>query len=234
MGTEHKIIKIIRIVLAIGAIAMIIGAITIFIQANNVRNHYVTTEAEIVKINEHISGWRRTHTVYVNYEYEDNAYENITYNSYNSSMRIGQTISIYVDPANPGDAKSGSYTPIMVLVPAAVLFLFLAKNLNKMIGGGSSAKTIKGLKESGQKIEALIENTEENQNIKINGKRPFRIHCRYDDPMTGNSYKFVSDNIYGFEISAFQKGDTICVYVDPSDYSKYYVEVSVSSLMGHL
>lgn len=234
MGTEHKIIKSIRIALAIGAIAMIIGAVASFVNASNVRNNYVTTTAEVVKLLSHGSGWRQSHTVYVSYEYEGNSYENIHYNSYNKYMHIGSTISIYVDPKNPSDAESGSFTPVMVLIPAAVLFLFFAKNLNKIVGGGSSAKSIKGLKENGVRKEAVIECTEENPNIKINGKRPFRIHCRYDDPTTGKRYQFVSDNIYGFEQSAFQKGDVIPVYVDPTDDSKYYVDVSISMLMEQL
>lgn len=232
MGTEHKIIKIIRIALTIGAIAMLIGASLIFLNASNVRKNYEPTIAEIVGIKTSGTDWRHHHSVYVTYTYEGTLYEKIQYGSYDKTMRIGRTIPIYVDPTNPSDAESGSFSAITLLVPVAILFLFFAKNLNKIVGGGASSKTIKGLKERGVKIEAYIERIEENQNIKINGKRPFRIHCRYDDSISGNTYHFVSNNVYGFEQSAFSVGNSVPVYVDSTDYNKYFVDISFETILA--
>lgn len=228
MGNEKKYSVIIRVASAIIGIGMIIIAVFMTFHVQKVRSTYNVTLAEIVKISEHISNNRhRSHSVYVSYEYDGQTYNDVHYDSYDKTMAVGKNISVYVNPANPGQIESGTYTGVLLVAAVGFVFIFAGRAVSGVFGGGSSSKQIKQLKETGLRVDAVIESTVENSKIKINGRSPFQIHCKYDDPVTGSTYCFVSNNVYGFEQNTFVPGKTIPVYVDRADYSKYFVDYSV-------
>lgn len=229
MGKEKKYSVIVKIFSTIIGIGLLVAAVFMTLHVQNVRKTYEPVLAQIVKISEHINtNRRRSHTVYVSYEYDGQTYNDVHYNSYDRSMYEGKTISVYVNPNNPSQADSGSYTAVMLLIPIGLVIIFAGNAAAKALGGGSSAKQIKELRENGLRIDAIIESTVENSNIKINGKCPFQIHCKYDDPISATTYYFISNNVYGFERDIFKTGRTIPVYVDRTDYNKYFVDYSVA------
>lgn len=235
MGNEHKLVAIIKMISTIVGIGFIIWAAYIFFHVKVIVPKYDRVPAQIVNITESISYHRhRTHQVYVSYEYNGHTYNNVSYNSYRSSMYIGQTINVYVNPATPGRAESESLTPVVVLVPIAIFLLYYGRRLSNALGRSTSTKQIKELQKNGLRINATIVSIEENRNVKLNHKSPFRIHCKYEDPATGFAHLFVSNNIWGFEKDVFAPGSTIPVYVDRNDYSKYFVDYSAAlSLQYH-
>lgn len=229
MGNEKKYSTIIKVVSIIIGVGMLIAAVYMTMHIQKVRASYDVTMAQIVKITERINHNRkRSHSVYVSYEYDGQTYENVHYNSYDPTMHVGKTISVYVNPEQPGQIESGSYTAVTILMPMAFIIIFVGTLVSKILGGGSSAKQIKELRENGLRIDAVIETTVENNKIRINGKCPFQIHCKYEDSISGSTYYFVSDNIYGFERNVFTTGSIIPVYVDRTDYGKYFVDYSVA------
>lgn len=81
----------------------------------------------------------------------------------------------------------------------------------------------KRMQENGIQLWATVERIEVKTNIKVNGRHPRNVICYYDDYGRNIRYYFKSANLY--KRVNYNEGDRICVYVNPEDYSKYYVDV---------
>lgn len=107
---------------------VLLGVATfIAIRTHNIRESYDITSARIDEITtqhrnnatrRHKS--KRTHSVYISYEYNGQKYEDVYYKYYNSSMRVGKTIKVYVNPNNPKQVESGNYTLAIIFAAFAI------------------------------------------------------------------------------------------------------------------
>ncbi len=88
----------------------------------------------------------------------------------------------------------------------------------------------KKLKQEGRCIEATIQMIEEhhNKNSSSSGHRyTYVIYCTYTDEWTNITYRFRSYALHTNPRIYYREGSNINVYVDPEDYSKYYVEAKI-------
>lgn len=81
----------------------------------------------------------------------------------------------------------------------------------------------KRLMTEGYKLEGTVTNVEMNMNIAINGRHPYKLECRVNNPYDGNVYLYSSANITD-DVSHLI-GQTVMVYVDRNNPKKYYVDV---------
>ena len=75
-----------------------------------------------------ISTWYRRPGRSIRYDgasfsYDGQTYNDVHYDSYDKTMAVGKNISVYVNPANPGQIESGTYTGVLLV--AAVGFVFI-------------------------------------------------------------------------------------------------------------
>lgn len=75
----------------------------------------------------------------------------------------------------------------------------------------------------GEAISAQVLGLEPNPSVRINGRCPMRLICRYEE--NGTSYLCRSENLQGYPRLC---QDTVTVYRDPYNIKRYYVDVSTA------
>lgn len=179
---------------------------------------------EITRIEEYYDSERELrHHVYVSYTYDGVDYDDVSIGSYSSSMYEGKEIELFCDKKNPGHImrKSDGSFGVIILAGMGVVFALVgAIPLLVMIRKKSKNKEIL---EKGQVLHALVDSIEYNTNVAVNGAHPYVIFCSYRDEYKDITYRFKSENIWTDPFLVFQPGSDIEVYVEPGDYSKYYV-----------
>lgn len=135
MGGKSKelpVERMISIIFGIISIVMIIVSFFITKSAIKFNSKAVEVDAVIDNIEMHTTGHgknrRTSHDVFVEYEYEGNYYYDVKLSFYSSSMYMGKTITVLIDPDNPrhAQAKSGMFFgPILVSV-MGVIFLIVS------------------------------------------------------------------------------------------------------------
>jgi hypothetical protein len=78
----------------------------------------------------------------------------------------------------------------------------------------------------GKKIIAKVSDVIQG-NVSINERISSKLICEYRDKITKNIYTFESENIWYTHSKLTEEQLSVPVYVDRSDYSKYYVDVNV-------
>lgn len=211
-----------------GAIFFAVGMTFLFsgiihmISFNAFKNSAETVLAEITYIDPKSAySDSSTHTdVLVSYTVDGQKYET-ELNYYTTGMQVGDTIEIYVNPDNPSKIKADVIIGDVIFMIVGSIFAviggcFLAVNAAK-------AAQRKRLISDGEQLPAVITNIYMNNNVRINGRHPYRAECEYTDPFSGERYLFASDNIMD-NISGIV-GSTVTVYADRDDRRKYYVDI---------
>ncbi len=158
--------------------------------------------------------------VRVSYTVDGQQYET-KLNYYTTGMHVGDTIEIYVDPESPSKIEAGT-------VLGDVIFM-LVGGVFAVIGGCimavSAAKILqnKRLIRDGEQLTATVTNVYMNNNVKINGRHPYKAECEFTDPYSGERYLFSSDNVT--EDISYMVGYPVTIYADRNDRSKYYVDI---------
>lgn len=113
--------------LIMGILVMVTG-VFLSISEKEFQEKALTTTAVITDIDTHITRkkgkTKKDHDVYVEYEVGGQKYRS-ELNVYKSSMREGNSIEVFYDPANPKDArvKAGGVNIILVVIGAFVFIL---------------------------------------------------------------------------------------------------------------
>ena len=165
------------------------------------------------------------HRIYVAYEYNGEIFENISLDSYTSSMYEGDSVTLLCDPERPGKVKLASmlYFGPSLLIGMGALFA--------VVGGGILATALSGaakrkkIKNQGKILYATVEQISYNKSYTVNGIHPYVIYCTYRDDYRDVVYRFKSENLWSDPSVLFPVGSSIEVRVDEKDYSKYYVNV---------
>lgn len=142
---------------------------------------------------------------------------------YSSSMHVGDPIEVYYQPDNPSKVKNKtgasigfwiflSFGLVMILIPLTILIVRCVTKFNRS-----------RLKRHGIVLKAKIDELEEDTSTSMNDHHPFIIYCSACLP-DGTKQTFRSSNAW-YEREALERLSTVCVYVHPHKYSRYYVDV---------
>ncbi|MDE6659745.1 MAG: DUF3592 domain-containing protein [Eubacterium sp.] len=202
-----KILMLVFLILGI-----VFTSVTIVLTSINahIKSKYTTVEATIVGIEEHHGNHDNTLT-FVEYSVDGQEYEN-SINFYSSFWSVGDKITVYCNPENPNQVKSE--IPVILLmifgfigiwfIIVGIVFFFLEK---------CSKKKKNYLLENGLVITATVIHFEENRNISVNGKHPYKLEVEYDDGL--NVHRFKSDNVWE-HVTSDCIGETVKVYYEPT------------------
>lgn len=207
-------------------ILLVVFAVLLHISNSKFMETAIETTAEITNIHVSYDSDDDAHyTVDIKFNANGKEYSGIL-NSYDSSMYKGENITIYYNPDNPNNFKyNTSFVYVILLIMGAVFF-----------GAGLivfywqlKSRPKKFLKETGRKLDAKIDSIALNTNFTINGKNPYIINCSYFNEIEDKLYSFTSENIWtNIEPIIESKGiTTIPVYLDESNSSNYYVDISI-------
>lgn len=84
-------------------------------------------------------------------------------------------------------------------------------------------KEAEQLLDNGRYILAEICEIIPNYTIRVNGKHPYVVHCKYE-AMDGTIHIFKSRNLF-FNPESMLRGTSVKVYTDRKNYKKYYVDI---------
>jgi len=82
---------------------------------------------------------------------------------------------------------------------------------------------IRRVVEEGRFVMADVADIRPNYSVEINGRCPYVLECHYRDPASGTLHVFRSRNL--FFCPAETENRQVRVYVDPENFSRYYVDV---------
>lgn len=213
---------------------LLIGGIFWTISGLKFKKNAVSIPAVITDIESYRDSDGDTHhNVYVSYSYEGKQYDDIPLSEYSSSMYIGKEISLLCDPDHPGRVQTnfGIYFGSgMLLFMGTVFFLVGFIPLTCSFTGKTRKKK---LLSSGHFLDATVEQVCLNTGYSVNGQNPYVLYCTYRDDYKDITYRFKSENLWTNPDFLFPEGSTVRVYVNPTDYSKYYVDVE-SAISGRI
>ncbi len=86
-------------------------------------------------------------------------------------------------------------------------------------------RAFKKVRTTGQHYVAVVDSVEENKVIKLNSSIRYEVLCHYEDPFSGIRHEFKSFPTWGNVEQTFPAGSEVDVYVNPTDWSEYYVDV---------
>lgn len=219
---------------AIVGIGMFIGGFIIILNSREFHSYAVEITGEITRIESYRDrDGDRDYDVYVSYKYEGVEYVDIPFNEYNSGMYEGDLITLLVNPNNPTKIRSVNGDFIAGIIMIIMGLIFGAIGVIPTYFMMKKEKKKKYLLSQGRRIYAIVENVEINYNYSVNGRHPYVVYCRYTDEYSGASFIYKSENLWVDPYPYLQQGSQVCVMVDGTDYSQYYVDVE-SSLQGNM
>jgi len=164
--------------------------------------------------------------IIINYEY--NGKEYITELGYFSGeLTIASTVTIYINKDNPSDFiyeganKFGLYFCMIVgsvMLIFSVVFFFINKYNNKINVT---------LLQKGKLIQAEIIYADEEETKSSFEKHPFIFTCVYFDEEKEEQIYFTSESVYCKKMGSKYIGEKVNIYVDPNDYTNYYIDLKL-------
>lgn len=160
--------------------------------------------------------------VEVAYTYRGEYYE-ASLSEYSSSMHEGDAILLLIRADDPKKVRTKEllYLPSFILGIIMVPFLIIGA-VFLIIWRKKKNRRLK-LIQTGRRIYAVVTGGEINFTIRINGRHPYKWTCSGTAP-DGTARVFYSENT--MTIPSAYVGQNVEVWIDPSDYDKYYVNVA--------
>lgn len=180
----------------------------------------------------------------VKYTVDSETYRQTVTISNSDNLTVDDKLPIKYDMTNPGQLINNNHT-IYYVVGFAISILFLLFNLPNTIKNLKKSSNINKLKTKGIFINGnIIEVIVNNKGRKHNGYYPYKLRCKYLNPIDKKEYIFESESTYINlnEVIAKYHNQLVIVYLDKTNTSNYYVDldslfpqvqlVDVRALMG--
>lgn len=218
MNTRKFVFKspfnVVGLIFLFGGIGFICIALAAAAFSDNFKKHATEVEGIIDDI------YREE--VYVTYE-ADGELISTRLNFYSSSMRIGDTITLYYDNDDPYivQTSNASFLYWIFFFTGA---LFAVLGIILLISQRRKKARSTRLLETGVRFNAEIVSIGMDMKISSNYHHPYVIDCRYQAP-DGVFYTFRSGPVWQ-NPSHYLTSEYVPVYVDPNNYSNYYVDLS--------
>lgn len=220
---------LIFLVFGLVGVGLIIGGFVYMSNSLRFQSIAVEVSGTITSITTRVDSDGDTHhSVLVSYNYGSQNFDNVHLSFYSSNMYEGKEIPLLVDPDNPRHmtSKFGDTFGYMMLLGMGLIFSLTG--FIPLTVMWSRFRRDKRLMENGKLLQATVECIDLNHSVTYNGRHPYLIFCTYWDAYQDVTYRFKSKNL--MQEPGYAPGDSIKVYVNPQDYSKYvvYVEEAVN------
>jgi len=233
---EIKIVNFIQgVILTVAAILFIIAALPIIfglifnLGNNSFKKKAETTTAKIISI-DIIDDWT---TPIVEFYVGEEKYVG-ELNHYDSSMHVGQEVTIYYDPLNPNEFRGVGMELSSLFWFSAIPLIMGIIMIGVNLGIGKVVKKSIMLIEKRKKIieyNYILEADIISINLvpQAENMELYVMEAIYNNPADGNIYHFKSDYFRYDAASIIEHYNikTIPVYVNPSDYTEYVVDLSI-------
>jgi len=195
---------------------MIVG-IGIYMAEANFRRVAIETTAVITSIVVSRGSESDSRDVFVRFDVHGQEYRGRI--DWRRGMAVGREVTVFYNPDNPQN---------FITRPNHLGMLFSVfiggVCLSICLGGFYKQFKYKSLFLNGKRITATFIELKPG-NIKMGDQKCCNLICEYHDEISGIAYLFKSENIWTVPYFGHQQIPLVPVFVDPCDYSKYYVVV---------
>jgi len=204
--------------LVVGFIMLVVGGIFYF-NDMGLKDKYIKTDAKIINI------YKEKSSIDVEFYVERKRYFG-GINYYNASMKVEGKVPVYYNPKDPNDFYYGGFmlANYIVLGVGGILAIVGFVLLAALSG---NKKKYKKIKKYNCVIHAAIIKVRPNIDVYVKGKNPYVLEASYLNHIDGRHYYFKSENIW-YDISLIiQRASirTVPVYVNPKDFTEYYIDM---------
>jgi hypothetical protein len=142
------------------------------------------------------------------------------------AFAIGERVGVYYPPQAPETARIDTtfqlwFAPLL-LAGLGGLFAAIGFGISGVVR--RAARLAQELRRSGRPLQAEFERIEIDHTLRVNQRYPWRIHVRWTDATTGRVHTFRSERLWEDPTPSLR--DTVTVFVDPTNLSRYHVDVS--------
>jgi hypothetical protein len=223
---KNKQLKAIFIIFALVGFGLLLGSVAVHINNANFAKDAKEAIATITRIETyHDSDGDTRHNVFVEFEVSGKKYSG-KLGYYSSGMREGGTTIVLYNSDNPQKFRSKSGNALGFTIMAIFGIVFFLIGFIPLYNQSKRNKKKDFLMLNGEKVLANITDIVKG-NVRVNDRPCFNIICEYNNKADGTTYLFKSENIW-VHIPRFDGNKTypqIAVYVDDSEWKKYYVDV---------
>ncbi len=143
------------------------------------------------------------------------------------AYRRGEQVRVLYRPLAPHDARIDGF---LSLWGSSVIFgalggVFFAIGAGAVLFVMFQARQAADLTCNGKRLLTTVQRVELNENLRVNGRNPYRVLTQWQNPATGKTRIFHSNNVW-FDPSAYLNGRDISVFVGRDDPNRYYVDLS--------
>lgn len=220
VASAEIIVGVIFVLIGLGLVA---GSIICVVSGSRFKKNAREVTAVITDIESYRdSDGDLRHETSIRYTVDGEEYET-TLGEYSSSWHIGDDLSLYVNPANPHDVRSGFGTSFTFWILLGMGLIFAVMGSILMWSRISRNLKAKKVKRNGKKFMAEVTGGNICYNYTVNKRHPYRIECKYEDTAYGQVYLFSSD--YTWLDPQVYIGCLVPVYADPSKMEDYFVDL---------
>ena len=134
---------------------------------------------------------------------------------------VALIVTVAVLPNVTGAEGENLYILPIIFGSMGIIWLLVGGGF--LIFVGAKDKKKKDLMQNGNMVYAEVTGGSEVFNVEVNGRHPWKLECKYEDPFSGEIYLYSSRNMFVDPYPYI--GQQIAVYVDRNDPSKYYVDI---------
>lgn len=139
----------------------------------------------------------------------------------------GETVDVLYLPEHPQKARLNGYFSLWggATIVGGIGAVFFAIGLGIALAQRMSRRKEQDLLLHGTPILAEFQSVEQNTQLKVNGRSPWRVLAQWRNPATGKIHVFHSQNLW-YDPSAYIERSQLTVYLDPAKPKRYYMDVS--------
>lgn len=139
----------------------------------------------------------------------------------------GEAVDVLYLPDHPQKAKLNGYFSLWggATIVGAMGAICFAVGFGVALAQRASRRKEQDLLLHGTPVMADFQSVEQNTQLKVNGRSPWRVMAQWRNPSTGQIHVFHSQNLW-YDPSAYIERTQLTVYLDPARPKRYYMDVS--------
>ncbi len=218
--------KVIAYVFTLVGIGILVGAFSLYRNTSSFVTEAFRSEGTVVDLVASRSNTYRPTIHFINQEGKKVEFTS-SVGTNPPSYSKGQKVEILYHPTEPQNAKINDFFSLwggsVILGGMGGVFFTIGTGI--ILVGVLKNRKDEYLKKNGVPIETKFQSVEINTSLSVNGKHPFVVLTRWQNPSTSELHIFQSNNLW-FDPSDYIKSERITVFIERNNPKKYYVDLS--------
>ncbi|HEY7483835.1 MAG TPA: DUF3592 domain-containing protein [Streptosporangiaceae bacterium] len=214
-------------------IAIVLAAMTAsFLARADRTDGTVTALTDKVSTSQDSSGYRRTRTSwYPTVEFTTPDGRRFSFRgsvgSNPPAYDVGERVLVAYDPGDPSDARIATFWSayLIPLIFGGIGVVFASIGVPFFVIGWRRLRLRSWLRRHGQEIWAEVAHVGRNANVRLNGRHPFVVQARWQDPRTGQTFTATSDYLKNDPSPWLTAQPGVRVLFDPDDPKRNFVDL---------